>query len=491
MNNPPKAGVLTIFGITGDLAARKLLPSLYHLLEDGLMPEIFSIVGVSRRETSVSRLMDALKNQLIAENTIPDDAVLQKLGKLVSLLQMDMDSPDDYARLRTELDRHEAALGTCLNRLFYLAIPARAFGDIVDLIGAAGLNQGCRNHASQSRILIEKPFGTDITSAKALIQRLSHSFDESQIYRIDHYLAKETAQNILTFRFQNPLFRAVWDAGLIDHITITAAETLGVEGRATFYEQTGALRDLIQSHLLQLLALVTMDEPTEPGAQGIHDEKLKLLRAIRPMLPGEIAANTVRGQYRAYRDETGIADSTIDTFAAIKLSIDSDRWRGVPILLRSGKAMAEKVTEISIVFRQGEHPKVPANALVIRIQPNEGIVLSLLAKKPGFEHQTQRVNMDFSYKSSFHGVHHPDAYERVLSDAFKGDQTLFTTSEEQLATWAIIQPILDSWDIGQPMLNTYDSGSWGPTAADDLAADAGVTWENYSLEPRPIHFPGQ
>lgn len=487
MTSPLNAGVLTIFGITGDLAARKLLPALYHLLGDGLMPDSFIIMGISRRETSADVLMAALKKQLTSEHVAPDDAQLKKLGSLMSLMQMDMDDPGDYARLQEELDRREEALGICLNRLFYLAIPAQAFGGVVDALGLAGLNQGCQHRTSQSRILIEKPFGTDLTSAQSLIGRLGQSFQENQIYRIDHYLAKETAQNILTFRFENPLFRAVWDESLIDYITITAAETLGVEGRAGFYEQTGSLRDLIQSHLLQLLALVTMDEPDEPGAAGIHAEKLKLLESIPPLSSSDVANNTVRGQYDGYRQESGITNSTIDTFAALKLTIDNDRWRGVPVLLRTGKAMAEKVTEISLAFRQGHHPAVPANSLVIRIQPNEGIVLSLLAKKPGFEHKTQRVNMDFSYRSSFHGVHTPDAYERVLADAFKGDQTLFTSSEEQLATWRIIQPIMDSWDQGLPALETYDKGSWGPKGADELARDAGATWENDSLKARPIH----
>lgn len=488
MKSSLTAGVLTIFGITGDLASRKLLPALYHLLEDGLMPDSFIIMGISRRTTTVEQLIAKLNNQLVADNTPPDADLLQKFGSLINLMQLDMDNTADFARLKLELDAHEDALGVCLNRLFYLAIPASAYGAVVDGLGNADLNTGCQHHTAQSRILLEKPFGTDLPSAKALITRLATVFDEPQIYRIDHYLAKETAQNILTFRFENPIFRAIWDGRLIDHITITASETLGVVGRAAFYEQTGALRDLIQSHLLQLLALVTMDEPALADAKCLHEEKLKLLRSITPMKPTEVAKFTVRGQYHTYRDESGITGSTIDTYAAVRLNIDTDRWRGVPILLRTGKAMAEKVTEISLAFHQDDNPNVPANELVIRIQPNEGIVLSLVAKQPGHEHRTQQVNMDFSYKSSFHGVSAPSAYERVLADAFRGDQTLFTTSAEQLATWEIIQPILNSWSAGQPELLCYDAGTCGPAAADKLASAAGVEWENDSLTNRPIHL---
>lgn len=490
MSSPLTAGVLTIFGVTGDLAARKLLPSLYHLLSDGLMPDSFHILGTSRRDITVDELLVALKTQLESDGTTYDSAMVAKLGSLMSVLRMNMDEASSFHHLKDQLDALEEKAGTCLNRLFYLAVPAGAFGNIVDAIGQAGLNAGCQHQGSSSRILLEKPFGSDLASAKELIERLSLTFTEDQIYRIDHYLAKETAQNILTFRFENPLFRAVWNNSLIDSITITAAETLGVEGRAGFYEQTGSLRDLIQSHLLQLLALVTMEEPTAPGAAGIHEQKLKLLNDIVLLSAEAVATDTVRAQYAGYAEEAQVPGSTINTFAALKLEIDNDRWRGVPVLMRTGKAMADKVTEITMSFRQDKYPDVAANSLIIRIQPNEGIVLSLMAKRPGYDQETQHVTMDFCYRDSFAFNHVPDAYERVLADAFKGDQTLFTTSAEQLATWAVIQPILDGWEADAVPLETYDKGTWGPSSADTLAHRFGTAWENDTLKVCPIRMPG-
>lgn len=468
MTSPLEAGALTIFGITGDLSSRKLMPALYHLLEDGLMPDNFVIIGLSRRPASVPDLMTGLRRTLEEQQHPVEPDILDRLGTMISLMQIDMQSPDGFNALKSHLEKVEEEMNVCLNRLFYLAIPAAAFGTIIDALGEAGLNTGCQHDASQSRLLLEKPFGSDLASAQALIQRLGKSFAADQVYRIDHYLAKETAQNILTFRFQNPLFRACWDERLIESITLTAAETLGIENRANFYDQTGALRDLVQSHLLQLLALVTIDEPAHPTAESTHVEKAKVLDLIRPLSPEQVATQVVRGQYEGYLEDVGKSASTTETFVALRLNIANERWHDVPMILRTGKAMAVKTTNITIAFRQSAHPQTPANTLTINIQPDEGIELKLVAKTPGFADQTQVVEMDFRYNRSFTGQHLPDAYERVLADAFRGDQSLFATDAEELATWTFIQSILDAWSQSGDLPTIYPKGSWGPAASETL-----------------------
>ena len=486
MKQPLTAGVLTLFGITGDLAARYLLPAVYQLIADDLLPDNFIIVGLSRRDAGLDELIANLRKRLVAKNGSCDEAVLSKLAGLITLMKMDYANPDDYLRLKAELDKHEELMNVCLNRLFYLSIPAAAFGDIIDGLGAADLNHGCQHHTSDSRLLIEKPFGSDLASAEALIARIGRTFTDEQVYRIDHYLAKETAQNIMVFRFQNPLFRAIWDGALIDHITVTAAESLGVEGRSDFYDQTGALRDLLQSHLLQLLALVTMDEPKDMSAAAIHESKSAILALIKPPLARDMAQGVIRGQYQGYREETGNEDSTIETYVAARFTIDHERWHDTPLFIRTGKALAEKVTEITISFRQSSNPMVDANSLTIRIQPNEGIVLSLLAKKPGLSNETERVQMDFCYDHAFDTVQ-PDAYERVLADAFRGDQTLFATSGEVLATWRIVQPILDAWRTSDVAPEAYDKGSWGPESANKLVARDQAAWPDSTLKICTVH----
>lgn len=474
---------LVIFGITGDLARRKLLPALYHLAADDLLPEGFEVIGVTRSGTTVELLKESVRSFVTKGDEVCDEAVLDKLAQKVSIVTMDLAKPEEYAKLRAALDDHEERVGACTNRLFYLAVPSQTFGDIAELLGQAGLTEGCKHHVGEGRLLIEKPFGYDLASARELIDVLGKQFTEQQMYRVDHYLAKETAQNVLTFRFSNPLFQSVWDSGNVSSIMITAAESIGIEGRVAFYEQTGALRDLIQSHLLQLLTLVTMERPEQMDAESIHARKLELLNAIVPIAPNKVAEQAVRGQYETYHQEVQNTSSITETYAALRLDIDTPRWKGVPVLIRTGKALAEKATEITLSFSgEGEHQ----NTLTFRIQPNEGISIELQAKKPGFDAETETVQMDFCYPNTGEGVH-PDAYERVLVDALRGDKTLFATSDEVIASWKIIENVLHAWSMTGSDIETYPVGSWGPTAAGKLAERAGTKWVSERLKICQIH----
>lgn len=460
--------ILTIFGITGDLAKRKLLPALYHLAQDGLLPKQLQIVGVSRKEFKTDEVINQLRKSIESTGMQCDEEIISQIRNSLHTIQMDLTRSEEYARLKQELDAIEDELGVCMYRLFYLSIPATIFAPVVRQLGAEELNHGCQHGNTDSRLLIEKPFGFDLTSARELVDLLQKSFSDEQIYRIDHYLTKETVQNILTFRSENPLFKHTWSNDHVDHIMITAAESIGIEGRAAFYEQMGALRDLIQSHLLQLLALVTMDEPRELASQMIHAEKARLLEKVQPPSPVDMKDKAIRGQYVSYRDEVNSTDTTTETFAAVELSIDSDRWRSVPIYMRTGKSLAQKVTEVNVAFKDQQR-KDCLNYFTFRIQPNEGIVLDLRIKKPGYEQEVKTVQMDYCYQDKHDNPSHPDAYERVLVDVMRGDQTLFTTSEEVLASWKIVQPILDAWSREQCPLYEYDNNSWGPEAADSLA----------------------
>ena len=464
-------GIFVIFGITGDLSKRKLLPALYRLAELDLLSERFRIVGTTRQQTQISDVLADINN--FVPNTDPD--VLKKLEGMLSMVYMNIAEPSDYYSLKDHLDTVEDEVGLCLNRLFYLATPPQLFNTIVESIGVANLQHGCQHNASESRLLVEKPFGHNTQSAIELINRMEQVFKERYIYRVDHYLAKETAQNILTFRMQNPVFKAVWNSKSIDYVSITAAESLGIEGRVNFYEQTGALRDLIQSHLLQLLALTTMEEPKEYTADAIHSGKLALLKAIKPISLEDVDIATVRGQYEGYTEEVNNPNSLIETYAAVQLEIDNKRWAGTPILLRTGKAMSKKVTDITMVFSDPDPVSTEKNVLTIRIQPNESIILSLKAKRPSLVNEVQTVNMEFDYDESFDGVQ-PDAYERVLVDAIRGDKTLFTTDEEVLTSWHIVDNILTAWAHDGASLKTYPKGSWGPSEADELAHGSGARW---------------
>ncbi len=450
--------ILVIFGITGDLAKRKLLPALYGLVKEGLVPEPFEIIGITRRKIALDDLLQDVELCISERDNICNPEVVNKLKRMIRLVHMDVTKPEDYDQLLHEINAREEHYGVCLNRLYYLAIPSQVFTPIVRLLGEHGHNTSCQHGAAGTRLLVEKPFGYNLDSAKELIASLDASYGDAQVFRIDHYLAKETVQNILTFRFKNPLFAAVWDKSVVKQITITAKETLDIEGRTAFYEQTGALRDLVQSHLLQLLALVTMEQPSSLDSKDIHAAKLAALQHIVPVAPDRVASQTVRGQYEGYRQGVGNPDSLTETYAELNLSIDNDRWAGVPVTIKTGKALDQKLTEISLDIGQDGQPD---NHLSLRLQPNEGITLCLQAKKPGLTNDTREVTMNFDYREAFESVH-PDAYERVLVDAIRGDTTLFATSDEVLASWRIIENIIGEWAKNDYQLLLYSVGSEGP-----------------------------
>jgi glucose-6-phosphate 1-dehydrogenase len=475
-----KDALFVILGITGDLSKRKLLPALYELEVMGLLGQNFRLIGTSRRGTTVENIETIIRESI--ENV--DEACLRNLLQRISIAHMDISQPDDFRILTELIDSIESKTGACLNRLFYLAVPPEIFQTVVNNLGAAGLHKNCQHGSGESRLLVEKPFGSDVQSSQTLIAEIEKTFKEDSVYRVDHYLAKETVQNILTFRTQNPVFRAIWNKDHVHHIMITASETLGIEGRVNFYENTGALRDLIQSHLLQLLTLVTMDEPEQMTAEAIHIKKQELLKSITPIPYGSVDSQTVRGQYEGYKAEVQNDQSATETYAAIKLEIQNDRWRSVPLLLRTGKSLSEKVTEITLVFKHSDLPD-QSNMLTIRIQPNEGIVLSFLTKKPSLENQTETVQMEFCYNNAF-SEKQPDAYERVLVDAIRGDKTLFMTDSEVTASWAIIQNILQRWSEHTEDLLSYEQGSWGPEAGEALAQKADATWLTGQLNICPV-----
>jgi glucose-6-phosphate 1-dehydrogenase len=482
---PAVPAILTIFGITGDLVKRKLLPALYQLIHADLLPADFRVMGVTRRGTTVEALIKETRDALASSNETCDEESLKRLEDVLAVMTLDLTLDDEYKRLKDALDGLEQESGVCQNRLFYLSIPPSSFADVAQHLSDNGLSSGCDHGHTESRLLIEKPFGYDVDSAQKLVTQLQEAFDEKQIYRIDHYLAKETVQNILTFRFQNPLFKSSWNNQHISHIMLTAAESIGIENRVDFYEQTGALRDLFQSHMLQLIALLTMEEPADMSAEAIHESKLAVMKKIKSPDSENMAKETVRGQYDTYRQEVGSQTSDIDTFAAVKLSVDDPKWQNVPILLRTGKALCDKMTEATILYQNPDDARLK-NTLTIRIQPNEGIVLDMRIKRPGFEHETQTVQMDFCYGGDL-DAEHPDAYERVLMDVLRGDKTLFSTSEEVMESWNITQPILSAWEAGVVPLKTYKSGSWGPAESDKMIESTGAEWSNDSRHICSLH----
>ena len=457
--------IIVIFGITGDLSQRYLLPALYHLIKDGLLHEDTEIVGISRGDTSADELLNKVELCVNEADKVCDPDALHKMHSKTRMFQMDVDNKKDYQRLRDELQAIEREKGMCMNRLYYLSIPPQVYSPIIAQMGEAGLNASCEHGRAMTRLLVEKPFGYDMTSAEDLITRTGAVFGEDQLFRIDHYLAKETVQNILTFRFHNPIFETLWNNQHITQIEISASEKIGIEGRAHFYEPVGALRDFIQSHLLQILAIATMDQPEQMDSEHIHASKQAVLAQVTAVREDQVANHAVRGQYEGYKQEVGNDSSTTETFTGIKVFIDSDRWRGVPITIWTGKGLAEKKTEISVSFKAQSGD---ANRLRFRIQPNEGIELDLFTKKPGYDTELQTVAMDFSYNQNFADHEHPNAYERVLVDAVRGDHTLFATSQEVLAAWRIVQPVLNSWAADTSDLKSYPLGSDGRELAGQI-----------------------
>lgn len=454
---------IVIFGVTGDLSTRKLLPSLYELEKNGLLHPQTRIIGITRRKFRVSKLMKNSKVGIREKDGRVMGKVLKSLSKKVEIYPMNAADGEGYPGLQQYLDKVEHSTGTCMNRLFYLAIPPQISMPIITHLGENGLNHGCTHHRTLSHLLLEKPFGFDTVTANELIATTRRFFHEKQIFRIDHYLAKETVQNIVTFRFRNPIFEDIWDNHHIKSIEIVADEKLDIEGRTNFYEQTGAVRDLIQSHLLHVMSVIMMERPRDINdSDEIHKMRQQVLDHMEPIPIQHIEQRALRGQYASYRQEVENKASNVETFAALKLYSRDPKWRTVPIYIRTGKGLAKKQTCITIEFKPKGHDTHHTNQLVFYIQPNESIVLELWVKKPGFEKKLQVAPMQFNYDQVFDTHGHPDAYERVLVDAIRGDNTLFATSEEVMAAWRILQPVIDTWSKDDANLHSYHKGSTGP-----------------------------
>jgi len=491
----PDPNVVVLFGATGDLAHRKVVPAIFQLWVGGLLPERFALVCFGRRDLSDATMRADLRAALDrhARVTPINEVAWTAFAERISYFRGEFDDPTSYAALAKRLDALDVAAETGGNRLFYLATPSSAFAEIVRGIGGAGLDHETAE-SGWRRIVIEKPFGRDLDTAMRLNREVGKVFRESQVYRIDHYLGKETVRNILIFRFGNLIFEPIWHRRYIDHVQITVAESIGVEGRGAFYEETGALRDIMQNHLLQLLTLVAMEPPASLEADALRDEKVKVLRAVRPITAESAGASVIRGQYGpgwvgaaevlGYRQEPAVDPvSETETFVAARFEIDDWRWAGVPFYLRAGKRLPKRATEIAIQFKDvpqklftpvGADPE--ANMLVIRIQPDEGILLRFAAKAPGLGIDVRPVNMDFAYGSAF-SVDSPDAYETLILDALLGDASLFTRADEVEAAWRIVDPIMESWvDAPEPALPNYAAGTWGPEAADELLTREGRRW---------------
>ncbi len=489
---------IVIFGASGDLTARKLVPALYQLHREGQLPSPCRVIGFARRPKSD----DAWRGELRADldrfsRTQPvEDGVWNTFAANVSYCQGDLTDPAAYARLKAQINAAPApALQT--NRLFYLAVSPSHFAPVAEQLAASGLlERGGTDHAWQ-RLVVEKPFGQDLASAQQLNAELMRHAQERQIFRIDHYLGKETVQNILLVRFANAIFEPLWSRQHIDHVQITVSEKLGVGTRGGFYEEVGALRDIVQNHLLQVLALVGMEPPVSLDAEAIRDEKVKLLRAVRPLIADQVAAHAVRGQYgegkidgqprAAYRQEPKVApDSNVETYVAWRLLVDNWRWSGVPFYLRSGKGLPLSASEVRVQFRPPPHvlfaaqcgPKLDANSLTLRLQPDEGITLRFNGKVPGASMAIRPVRMQFSYNTEF-GAYTPEAYERLLLEAMGGDATLFIRSDEVETAWSLVDPIREAWSA-EPLTpaSIYPAGTWGPPAADELLARYGHAWRN-------------
>lgn len=467
--------LLTIFGITGDLSNRMLLPALYHLEQDNLLPESFRIIGTSRQALEPDQIKAKSQPFITELDGKCDEAVFDKLLSRIETVELNVSDPSDYDRLAQTLSNLEAEQNTCMKRLFYLAIPPTVFDEVIANIGQRKLDY-C-SHDKRGRLLIEKPFGFDVDSAQHLIDLLSQYFKEEQVYRIDHFLAKDTVQNILYFRFHNPIVRDIWNSKYIDHVQITVSEDIDIEGRAEFYEQTGALRDMIQSHLLQLVALVTMKEPSSLDGPEIKAGREEALGSLRTYTPEMAKTDIRRGQYEGYRQEVGNDSSNVETFVALKLIVDNEKWSQVPIYLRTGKALERKVTEITLVYGSDQESKAEEmNQLIIRAHPNVGIALKLIGKKPGLKSETEQIVMDYCYETPDTNRIRHDAYEKLLIDAMRGDSTLFPSSKEVMDSWRFIQSILDHWQAHQVQPDLYAKSSWGPANADEILSREPINW---------------
>ena len=493
---------VVIFGASGDLTARKLIPAFYHLFREKQLPTPFRIIGFARREKTDEAWRQELRAALEQfSRTKPiDDGVWTEFATNVCYCQGDISDPAAYKKLA---DRSASFPNEKLRRnlLFYLATSPSQFGEVVEHLQQTGLLRKEEGAEPDQRVVVEKPFGHDLASARKLNADLTRFAHEKQIFRIDHYLGKETVQNILMFRFSNSIFEQLWNRQSVDHAQITVSEKLGVGSRGGYYEEAGALRDMVQNHLLQVLSLVAMEPPVTLEAESIRDEKVKLLNSIRLMDPTQVDANVVRGQYTAgeidgqprpaYRHELKVRpDSTVETYVAMRLLIDNWRWSNIPFYLRTGKNLPQSASEVRVQFQRAPHvlfaaqcgQKLDANAITLRLQPNEGISLRFNGKVPGASMEIRPVRMHFSYDSEF-GAYTPEAYERLLLEAIAGDATLFIRRDEVETAWRIVDPIREAW-AGRPLSGKefYPAGTWGPVAADELLAQRGHAWRN----PQPI-----
>jgi glucose-6-phosphate 1-dehydrogenase len=476
--------VLVIFGASGDLTRRKLLPALYNLAEAKLLPDAFAVLGVARHQIAEDAFRARMRERVAeAEGEPLAGALWKRLGGHLHYLSGEFRDEQLYTRIGETLADVDRRNGTPGNYLFYLAIPPELFGDVAQRLAKAGLTR--EEVGRWRRIIVEKPFGYDLASARALNAQLSKGLAESQIYRIDHYLGKETVQNILAFRFGNGIFEPIWNRRYVDHVQMTVAESDGIEGRGGYYEKAGALRDMVQNHMFQLLTLVGMEPPISFRAEDVRDEKVKVLNAIQPLGATDVSESVVRGQYTGYRNEKDVdPDSTTETFVAMRLFVENWRWADVPFYIRTGKCLPRRVTEVAVqfkkapfmLFRETPIECLNPNVLKIRIQPDEGIALAFDAKVPGPFERLETVEMNFMYAEHF-GTEPSTGYETLLYDAMIGDQTLFHRMDIVESGWRVVKPILDTWKRrGGTDLRFYQPGTWGPAEADLLLENGDRKW---------------
>jgi glucose-6-phosphate 1-dehydrogenase len=490
----PDPHVLVLFGATGDLSHRKVFPALYQLWRTDLLPHEWRVLAVGRRPLDDDAFRAGVRESLGTFSRVPPEpARVEPFLARIDYQVADFEDDAAFDRLAERLASIEAEGATCGNVLFYLATQPTAFALVIAQLGRCGLDHEVHG-GGWRRVVIEKPFGRDVDSARRLNREVGKVFRESQVYRIDHYLGKETVRNLLVFRFGNGIFEPLWNRRYVDHVQITVAESIGVETRGAFYEETGAVRDILQNHLLQLLSLVAMEPPATFDADPLRDEKVKVLRAIGEFTPGRVEGDVVRGQYGpgwveaqpvpGYRGEAEVdPQSETETFVAARLEIDNWRWSGVPFYLRTGKRLPKRASEIAIQFKAVPHRLFresaidpEPNLLAIRVQPDEGILLRFGSKVPGLGLDIRTVTMDFTYGSAF-SIDSPDAYETLLLDAMLGDASLFTRADETEAAWRIVSPIIDAWvAMPVPDFPDYPSGTWGPEAADRLVERDGRRW---------------